>query len=209
MAIYLDSTDVDEARQALGWGFVIGVTTNPALMARAGRPPAEVIADLCHLGPIEVFYQLTSRTLEEMEAEARKFHALGPEQVILKVPCDLMGLRLVARLWDHIPCALTAVFSPAQVYLAVEAGARYVIPYVNRATRLCGDGVALVAEMAEMLTDADTKLLAASLKSPAEVVATLMAGAHHVTMPLAVIRDMAAHPLSDQAIAEFAQATRP
>jgi transaldolase len=38
MALFLDSAQVEEARQAVDLGFVAGVTTNPALIAEAGRP---------------------------------------------------------------------------------------------------------------------------------------------------------------------------
>lgn len=209
MALYLDSAEVEDARQATALGFVAGITTNPMLIARAGRAAQEVIADLCGLSPGVVFYQLTERAPQAMEAEARRFHALSPEQVVLKVPCDLQGLTLVARISSEIPCALTAVFSAAQAYLAGQAGSRYVIPYVNRATKLCGDGLALVSRMAEVLTRTEqgTEILAASLKSPMEVVAALTHGAHHATVPLAVIREMAEHRLSALAIEEFAQVT--
>src|SRR5438045_4466745 len=85
-----------------------------------------------------------------MCAEAEQFNALAPERLALKVPCTLAGLALVARLSARMDCALTAIFSAAQVLLACEAGARYVIPYVNRSTRLLGDGLALVEQMSEM-----------------------------------------------------------
>lgn len=207
MALYLDSAEIEDVRQAMALGFVAGITTNPMLIARTWRSAQEVIADLCGLSPGAVFYQLTERTPEAMEAEARRFHALSPEQVVLKVPCDLQGLALVARISSEIPCALTAVFSAAQACLAGEAGARYVIPYVNRMTKLSGDGLALLSRMAEVLTRTGqgTEILAASLKSPTEVVAALTHGAHHVTVPLAVIREMAEHRLSTLAIEEFAQ----
>ena len=207
MALYLDSAELEDARQAVALGFVAGITTNPILIARAGRPAQEVITDLCGLSPGAVFHQLTARTPQAMETEARRFHALAPEQVVLKVPCDLQGLTLVARISSEIPCALTAVFSAAQAWLAAEAGARYVIPYVSRATKLCGDGLALVSRMAEVLTRTGqgAEILAASLKSPTEVVAALTHGAHHVTVPLAIIRDMAEHRLSALAIEEFGQ----
>lgn len=207
MALYLDSAEIEDVRQAMALGFVAGITTNPMLIARTGRSAQEVIADLCGLSPGAVFYQLTERTPEAMEAEARRFHALSPEQVVLKVPCDLQGLALVARISSEITCALTAVFSAAQACLAGEAGARYVIPYVNRMTKLSGDGLALLSRMAEVLTRTGqgTEILAASLKSPTEVVAALTHGAHHVTVPLAVIREMAEHLLSILAIEEFAQ----
>ena len=201
MALFLDSADVADARRAMELGFVAGITTNPTLIARTGRPALEVIAELCAISKGPVFYQLTTGT----EGEARRFHALAPSRIVLKIPASLSGLRLVASLSSEIPCAVTAIFSAAQAYLACQAGARYVIPYVNRLTRLGGDGIALVRRIAAILGP-DTELLAASLKSPAEVVDALAAGAHHVTVPWKLIEEMAGHRLSALAVEEFARA---
>jgi transaldolase len=143
-----------------------------------------------------------------MQEEAERFHAIAPGRVVMKIPCSLRGLQLTSQLSGTIPCALTAVFSAAQTYLACQAGARYVIPYVNRTTRLCGDGIALLCQMASIVERADsgTGIVAASLKTPAEVVEAILNGAHHVTIPLHLIEEMAEHKLSTLAIEEFARA---
>ncbi len=203
MALYLDSALPDEAREAAGWGFIAGITTNPALIAQAGRPREELVAELCRAVRGPVFVQLVSADDEALMAEGRALHAVSPSQIHLKVPCTLQGLRIIARLSAQIPCAATAVYSPAQAWLAAQAGARYAIPYVNRATRLLGDGLALVRAMASVLAGTPAAILAASLKTPDEVADTLGAGAVHVTLPLGVIKAMAEHPLTNQAIEEF------
>jgi transaldolase len=210
MTLYLDSALIDDARRAFALGFVGGITTNPTLMAKTGRPTEEVIATLCEICSGTVFHQLTAPTLDERGAEARRFAALRPN-VGLKIPCTPENLGLAARLAnDGATVAITAIFSAAQVYLACEAGARYILPYVNRSTRLLGDGLALVREMRAVI-DADSapvEIIAASIKSPEEAVATVLAGAHHLTLPLSVIEAMGAHPLSEQAIEEFAKASQ-
>ncbi|MCK4471125.1 MAG: fructose-6-phosphate aldolase, partial [Anaerolineae bacterium] len=95
MAIYLDSASVEDARRAAELGFVAGVTTNPKLVARAGRAAGEVIPELCDaLGEGLVFYQLTAPTVEEREVEARRFAALRPGRVVLKIPCTTENLVL-------------------------------------------------------------------------------------------------------------------
>jgi transaldolase len=125
---------------------------------------------------------------------------------VLNIPATLEGLQATARLSLEIPCAVTAVFSPAQAFLAKEAGARYVMSYVNRGTRLLGDGPALVREIAKTLENDgrfSTQIVAASLKSPAEAVAALNAGAQHIAVPLQLAKEMARHPLSEQVIQRF------
>lgn len=203
MSLFLDSADPEDARQAYRLGFVAGITTNPTLIARTGRPALEVIAELCTIIPGPVFYQLSGPHFTAMLAEVEQAKAISPGQVIMKVPCTLEGLRLVHHFRDRVLCAVTALFTPAQAYLAAEAGARYVIPYVNRSTRLLGDGPALVRQMAEALAHYKVEVLAASLKSPEEAVAALQAGAQHVTLPLPVILQMAESPYTAQALAEF------
>jgi transaldolase len=203
MSLYLDSADPDEARLAQKLGFVAGVTTNPKLIAQTGRAPIEVLAELVEIVEGNVFYQLTGRTAEERLDEAWDAYGIRPDRVVLKLPTTIENLALVAELSHDIECAMTAIFSPAQAYLAVEAGARFVIPYVNRSTRLLGDGPALVRAMREALANTGVEILAASIKSPEEALEALQAGAHHLTMPLDVIRAMGEHALSRQAIAEF------
>lgn len=208
MTLYLDSALVDDARSAAALGFVRGATTNPLLVAAAGRPAEDVIADLCDILPGIVFHQLTAAAPAEREREARTFAALRPGRVGLKIPCTPDNLVLAHRLADDgLVVGITAIFGTAQAYLACEAGARYVLPYVNRSTRLQGDGPGLVAEIREVIdaTGCTAEIIAASVKSPAEAVSTVLAGAHHLALPLAVITALGSHPLSEQAIEEFAR----
>jgi transaldolase len=205
MALYLDSADVGEARLAAELGFVAGVTTNPAIVAKAGRRAEAVIADLCTILPGTIFHQVTSPPGSTLEAEIERFRAVSA-QVAFKIPCSLEYMRVVHGLAQQgVIAAVTAVYSAAQAYTAAQAGARYVIPYVNRATRLCGDGPALVAEIAAVLEGSSCEILAASIKSPAEAVDTLLAGAEHLTLPWEVLAAMAEHPLTELALEEFAR----
>jgi len=206
MALYLDSADVDDARQAAALGFVAGATTNPTLIARSGRPGEQVIADLAAVLPGTIFYQVTAPPGPELDDEMARLRAIS-DRVAFKIPCTLDYLAALHALpRAEVTCAVTAVYSPAQAYIAAQAGARYAIPYVNRATRLCGDGPALVADLAAILYGTDCQILAASIKDPAEAAATLLAGAHHLTLPWSVLASLAAHPLTDQALEEFRRA---
>lgn len=205
MALYLDSALVTEAQYARDLGWVSGITTNPTLLAKSDLSPEDTLRELVTTFPSEVFYQLTTSDLEGMFREAHKAHAILDEHTVLKIPATLVGFQAVARLSPEMPCAVTAIFSPAQAVVAAEAGARYAICYVNRATRLLGDGLALVGGMAKMLSSTQTEILAASIKSPEEAVATLHAGAHHLTLPLKVLRALAEHELTEKTVVEFAR----
>ena len=236
MAIFLDSALSEEARLAFNLGFVRGITTNPILLAKAGRPPEQVLLELREICPGTVFYQLTADTLEGRRQEGEHILRLNkgvwprsvaahpcpesatsePEsgggmygKIGLKIPASTENMALVARFASSgVEVAVTAMFSLAQAYAACEAGATYVLPYVNRTTRLRGDGIAFVRDLAQICqaTSRGTCVLAASIKSPDEAVKTLLAGARHVSMPLAVLQAMGQDVLSEQAVAEFTRA---
>jgi len=210
MALFLDSASAADARQAMALGFVNGITTNPNLMAKVAGKPTNIIAELADICPGPVFYQLTAPTVTEREIEARRVLALRPN-IALKIAMTTENLALAAKFAkEGIKVGMTASYSAAQTYLTCEANVTYSIAYVNRSTRLQGDGLALVSEMRAVVEacDTTTTILVASLKSTAEVVQAVIAGAHHVTIPLPLLLEMGNHPLSDQAIEEFARAGR-
>ena len=47
--LLLDSAILDEARQAAGWGWVSGATTNPTLLAKSALSPAETLREISRL----------------------------------------------------------------------------------------------------------------------------------------------------------------
>jgi transaldolase len=203
----LDSAILEDARASAALGLAQGgITTNPTLLARAGKPVEIVIPALCDAHPGTIFHQLAAPTVAEREAEAWRILSLRPGRIGLKITCTLENLALAKRMADAgAVVGMTAIFSPAQVYLAMQAGADLVFPYVNRSTRLMGDGLGLIRQM-RAVVDAEgsgLEIAAASIKTPEEAVETILAGAHHLTLPLAVIQAMGEHPLSQQTIAEF------
>ncbi|MBD2297954.1 transaldolase [Nostoc sp. FACHB-87] len=205
MTLFLDSAIAAEAEAAKKLGWVKGITTNPTLLAKSPLPVETTLKQLAQLTTGPVFYQLMAAEFEEMVAEGRAAFELIGQQTVLKIPASLVGFQVVAELAPEIPCAVTAIYSAAQAAVSQEAGAKYAIAYVNRATRLLGDGVALVREMASVLKGSNTEIMAASIKSPQEAVASLQAGAHHLTLPLAMLQSMTNHELSVQTIDEFAE----
>ncbi|WP_250124723.1 transaldolase family protein [Chroococcidiopsis sp. CCMEE 29] len=205
MAIYLDSALISEAEVASLMGWVKGITTNPTLLAKSDRPPEITLKKLASLTSGPVFYQLMASNFDEMLAEGRKAFEIIRDQTVLKIPATPVGFQVVTCLSPQIACSVTAIYSAAQAAVAREAGARMAIAYVNRATRLLGDGIALVRDMASVLSGSNTEILAASIKSPEEAAAALQAGAHHLTLPLAMLQSMATHEFSEKTIEEFAK----
>ena len=207
MGIFLDSADTGEARRAHALGFVSGVTTNPLLIARSKRRGLDVLADMLAISDGPVFFQVTAASVDERTDQADEASAMAPERVIVKVPATTANLTMAALLVEHgVRCAITAVSSPAQAYLAAQVGADYAIPYVSRLGKQLGDGIAILRDVAAIVAGSRTRAMAASLKSNDEIVAAILAGAVDITLPLDLILALGDHELSDQAIAEFTAA---
>lgn len=203
--IYLDSALIDEAQEAIAMGWVKGITTNPTLLTKSPFTPEVTLSKLAQISTGELYYQLTATDFNSMVIEGKKAYEIIGEKTVLKVPATLCGFQVVAHLSPLINCSVTGIYSPAQAVIASEAGAKYAIAYVNRATRFLGDGLALVRGMKEVLKDSSTQILAASLKSPEEAYQAIIAGADHLTIPLSLLKEMTTHELSLQTVTEFNQ----
>jgi transaldolase len=212
MAVLLDSASVDDAAAAAELGFVHGITTNPALMARASSQPLPHLGRLLTAFPRgPLCYQPTSTSFAKIGEEARTAFALAPDRIVIKLPATLEAIRAAGALVEEgIRCALTAVYSPAQALLAHEVGCVWVIPYVDRAARQSVGGMVVVDSLAAILTSlqSGTRILAASLKSGPQVVEAILHGAHDITAPLEVLVGLPTHPLTESAVREFSAAAK-
>lgn len=209
--LLIDSADVDDVARAAALGYVAGVTTNPSLVARAGGEPETLVRALLGAARGPLFYQPASSDAAVARDEARRMFDLAPGRVVVKLPARRDFFTLAAELGRAgVPCAMTAVYAPAQALLAAECGCRWVIPYVDRAARLAPDAPRVVPRLAAVVARAAARprILAASLKTPEQVVEAIVDGADAVTAPLAVIEALSEHPLSAGAIAEFDDAVR-
>lgn len=212
MALYADSAYIEDVRALSEIFPIVGVTTNPSILL-AAQQRGQQLDDLGVLralldaiaGP--VFMQPTAATYDELRAAALCYVDVDSARVVLKLPMNEGGLRLARELQPQgVRLAFTACYSLAQAYCAIHAGAEWIIPYFGRLRRSGTDPCARVEQMARLVAiqATETRILAASLKSPADVVEVTLAGVHDVTVPPEVIRAMPAEPLTDAAVAQFA-----
>jgi transaldolase (EC 2.2.1.2) len=97
MQFFLDTGNVDEIKQALEWGILDGVTTNPTLIAKTGRPFLEVAKEILHLVDGPVSLETVSRDAKGMVEEGRKLAELG-DNVVVKIPMTPEGMIAVQSL---------------------------------------------------------------------------------------------------------------
>ena len=203
MQILLDSAMMEEARQAAEWGWVSGATTNPTILAQSGLPPAKALKKLGKMFDGPIFYQLTGTTLDEMKEEAAKAADILGKQLVLKLPAIPLGFEACARLSRKYVCAMTSVYTPAQAMVAHAAGARFALYYHNRAKVLLEDGATLAERLVAVLARTDTRVVAASLKTPEEMVESRLAGVPILSTKFDVLAKMPLSKHSDAALKDF------
>ena len=206
MKFFVDSADTAEIRDLAATGLVDGVTTNPSLIAKSGRPFLDVIAEICAMvgGPVSAEVAATDH--ETMLAEGRKLAGLAPN-VAVKVPLTPDGLRTCKALSDDgVAVNVTLCFSAGQAILAAKAGAAFVSPFAGRLDDIGHDGMALIRDICAIYANYDdlrTRVLAASVRGPAHVIEAAKAGAHVATVPPGVLRQLFRHPLTDAGLEAF------
>lgn len=206
MKFFVDTADLAEIRDMAGAGMVDGVTTNPSLIARSGRPLLEAIADICALVDGPVSAEVTATDQDTMLAEGRRLAAIA-SNVAVKVPLTVDGLRTCRALADEgVTVNVTLCFSPQQALLAARAGAGFISPFVGRLDDLGQDGIGLVRDICEIYRAYDnigTEVLAASVRGPLHVVEAARVGAHAATVPPQILRQLYRHPLTDAGLEAF------
>ncbi len=205
MKFFIDTADVGEIRKALDLGLCDGVTTNPSLVAKTGRPFEDVLKEIVALVQGPVSAEVTSVAFDGMMREAHHYAKFGPN-VVIKVPLILEGLKAVKALTtEGIRTNVTLCFSPSQALLAAKAGATYVSPFVGRLDDVSEDGMALIAQILEIYRNYEfgTQVLVASVRNPLHVVQAARMGADVATIPFAVLTQLAQHPLTDLGLAKF------
>lgn len=206
MKFFLDSADVKEIREALAMGCLDGVTTNPSLIAKSGRPFDAVAQEICRLVPGDVSLEVVALEAPAMVAEGRQLREKYGKNVVVKIPMTSEGLKAIKELSDDgIPVNTTLIFQPLQAMLAAKAGAKYVSPFVGRLDDVGQDGMGLIADIMEIFHayQFETEVLVASVRHPVHVLQAAKMGAHVCTVPLKVIQQLTKHPLTDKGLETF------
>ncbi|HEX2257102.1 MAG TPA: fructose-6-phosphate aldolase [Afifellaceae bacterium] len=206
MKFFVDSADVSEIRELAEMGLLDGVTTNPSLVMKAGRPFADVIAEICDIVDGPVSAEVTALEADSMVAEGRKLAAIA-DNVAVKVPLTWEGLKACRTLTgDGHMVNVTLCFSANQALLAARAGATFVSPFIGRLDDIGLDGMELIEEIRTIYDNyeaIETEVLAASIRTGNHVKAAAMAGADVATVPAAILKALVKHPLTDKGLEQF------
>jgi transaldolase len=205
MKLFLDSANLKEIDEAIGWGAIDGVTTNPSLVAKEQREFVPLLLEICRRVEGPVSMETISREAEGMVAEGRLYAKLHPN-IVVKCPLTKDGLTATRRLSrEGIRVNVTLCFSANQAMLAAKAGAYFVSPFIGRLDDISQDGMQLLRDIKTIFANYkfSTQILAASLRHPVHVLEAARIGADIATLPFAVLESLIKHPLTDAGLDRF------
>jgi len=205
MEFFIDTADVKEIQECCNMGLIDGVTTNPTLAAKTGRKYDDVLKEIAQIvdGPISA--ETISLDFEGMMREAHHFMKIH-KNIVIKIPMTFTGMKAVKQCAkEGIRTNVTLMFSPNQALLAAKAGATYVSPFVGRLDDISEEGMQLIEQIRQIYDNYEfkTKILVASIRNPIHVRDSALIGADVATIPYAVIKQLASHPLTDIGIEKF------
>lgn len=205
MEFFIDSAVIEEIKQASELGLVNGVTTNPSLVAKTGRPYQDVIREICEFVDGPVSAEALGTDYSTIMKEAREWAEVSPK-VVVKIPLIAEGLKAVATCAkEGIKTNVTLCFSSMQALLAAKAGATYISPFVGRLDDIGQDGMELIREIKTIYQayNFKTKILVASIRNTVHMREAAFVGADTATIPLKVMLQLIKHPLTDAGLETF------
>ena len=206
MKFFVDTADIAEIKDMAATGLLDGVTTNPSLVAKAGRDFKELIGEICRVVTGPVSAEVAAADLDGMLKECRILAKIA-SNVTVKLPLTWDGLKACKALTaDGIKTNVTLCFSAPQALLAAKAGATFISPFIGRLDDAGLDGVELIREIRAIYDnypDFQTEILAASIRTVNNVKDCAIAGADVATVPPAILKSLVKHPLTDKGLEQF------
>ena len=200
---------------------IAGVTTNPTIIAKEKRDFKDIINDIFDIiGRDKIVHaQAVGSTAEIMVKEVQLLRDTFGENFYTKIPVTPEGIKAMKILSkDGHKITATGILSPQQIIMAVEAGAEYMAPYINRSDNIGENGIEIVKEAFKILeinkkSDVECqekfkrifepKILGASFKNVRQVHETMLAGSKSVTVSFDVFEKLIYHPYTDWSMDKF------
>src|ERR1044072_8500949 len=91
MKFFLDTANLDELKKGASWGIVDGVTTNPSLIAKEGRPLEEQVRMICDIVDGDISAEVVSTESSKMIAEGHKLVKIH-KNIVVKCPLTRDGI---------------------------------------------------------------------------------------------------------------------
>jgi len=203
--LFVDSACVDEIRSLCDLGIIDGVTTNPSLIARTGRPIQDVISEIASCVEGAVSAEVVAESCDDMVRQGIGLASIA-DNVVIKLPMTWEGIKACQILSSkEYMVNMTLCFSANQALLAAKSGAFFISPFVGRVDDLTFDGTSLIQDIRDLydVHAFETRVLAASIRTVCHVKQAALAGADCATLPPAVVQKLISHPLTNIGLQDF------
>ena len=209
MEFIVDTVNLEEIKDAVDHMPIVGVTSNPSIVKQTN--PENFFEHMRKIREIigmerSLHVQVISKNSDEMVAEAHRILKEIDDQVYIKVPVSYEGIKAIKALKaEGVKVTATAVYDLMQAYMALAAEADYIAPYVNRIGNLGADPMDLISNLSDRIAvdGYNTKIVAASFKGVQQVRDSFNFGAHAITAPVAVLKQIFANPNIEKAVDDF------
>lgn len=208
MKFFVDTADINEIKELADTGLLDGVTTNPSIIAKSGQQFIPLIKEITKIVSGPVSAEVAATDYETMRKEAEILRKIA-DNIAVKVPLTPAGLKVCKELTDDGTMVnVTLCFSAGQALLAAKAGATFVSPFVGRLDDISQQGLDLIADICTIYdnyAEYETQVLVASVRNPMHIIESAKMGAHVMTAPASVIKQLYNHPLTDKGLAAFVE----
>ncbi len=207
MKLIIDDAHIDNIKKIYEYYPVKGVTTNPSILKIVGKDPFTVLKEIREfIKDDELHVQVVSKNCSGMIKDAERIVKELGENTFVKVPSIPEGFKAMKVLHKQgINITATAIYTPLQAYLAGEAGASYVAPYINRIDNMGFNGIEVAKQIQDIfkINNMNTKILAASFKNSQQVLELLKYGIYSATAAPSVILNFVNNASVDSAVDKF------
>lgn len=217
MAIYLDTSNIEEIRKYVKMGIISGVTTNPTILQKEGMTGGmdglkKRILEVTKLvAPHPVSVEVTTNHREDMIAQAKEL-ASWAKNIVVKITIhgpkgELDNMSVIHELETKhdIRVNVTAMMSAQQCFLAALAGASYVSILSGRVNNMGYNSIEEIKKLRHLLDrfQLKAKIIAASTREVINVLEWLSAGSDIVTVTPHFIEGMIVHPYTKETVQMF------
>lgn len=207
--LILDSANLEEIKRAFDYFPLKGVTTNPSLVYKEN-----ILNPIKHFHEIQriigesknLYIQVTQREAESIIKQAINIKNEFGKNIYVKIPSTKEGIKAMKGLQGKgINITATLIYTPAQGALAAFSGAKSLALYYNRIESNFMDGAKTISTLNKIIGEENTEceIIAASFKSPSQVITAYASGAHSCTVPFSVLESCFTNPLFEEADNNF------
>ncbi len=192
----------DDLKEWMPMG-IAGIVTNTVVLNQYAQKYGSVIKlieEYLKITDRPVVMEIDGHSVEELLEVGKVFTDMS-DQIILKIPCSVNGIKAFSILKEEgVETFCTTVFSLTQAAAVAQAGVDHILPFCEPVKEVGGDPTQLIRDCAQMFGGWQQRpfVMAALIRTVETAHAAFRDGADELVTMWTVYRDMMEHPLTDK-----------